>query len=103
MSTLYITEYAGLTDLPVGKQGPVPLEPPLAEQNISFTGTAGTSAAFNASTRVIRVTVDGIASVLVSAAGAAATTASGRMAVGVVEYRGVPMWQGYKISAITNT
>lgn len=54
MATLLITEfqYAG-SDGAMGSL-PVPMEPPLAEQSVSFT-TATQSSAFNGSTRFVRL------------------------------------------------
>lgn len=107
MSTLYIEEYAIIGTIPTNAQtlGPVQVQaasqPRLAAQNISFTGTAGTSAAFNSATRLVRIHTDGICSYRFSAAGTAAATTDSRMAADTTEYWVVP--GGYFVSAITNT
>jgi hypothetical protein len=100
MSTLYINEYK---DMPVssGKFISAPQEPALASQNVTYTGTAGVSSAFNANTRFIGVSSDGIFSYLVSSAGTSATTANFRVPAGTIVYLGVI--PTHKISAITNT
>ena len=101
MAKLYVTEYAGAGGNVT--QGNVAKEPEITTQVVSFTGTAGVSSAFATNTSIIRVHPDGICSVLVSAAGTAATTANKRMNLGQTEYFEVPAGQSYKISAITNT
>lgn len=101
MAVLYITEYAGLMPSPPGGQGQVPMEPVLAEQTVAI-GAEAKSALFNKQTRLIRIHVDAICSVLIGTA-PTATTASGRLAANQTEYRGVPMTGTYKISVISNT
>lgn len=99
MSTLYIAEYR---DMPVslGQFMPVPQEPSITTQAVSYTGTAGVSAAFNTNTRFIGVTSDGIFSYTVGTA-PSATTSHFRIPAATVIYLGVIA--GQKISAITNT
>lgn len=109
MSTLYIEEYGSIGSTPVNGQvfGPVQIQaaaqPRIAEQHITFTGTAGTSLAFNAATRLVRIHVDGICSYRfsVGAAGTAAVTTDPRMPADNIEYFVVP--GGAFVSAITNT
>ena len=101
MGILYITEYSGIADLPVGKSGQIPAEPAIAEQAVTFS-THAESNAFNANTRLVRITPDSICSVSFGAA-PTATTGMGRMAAGSVEYRAVPFGQSYKVSAVSNT
>lgn len=50
---------------------------PNVVQTVTYTDTAGTSAAFNAQTYVVRVVCTTAAFVLISQAGTAATTANG--------------------------
>src|SRR5258708_2299408 len=100
MSTLYIREYNGI-GYNMGGNIQAPLEPAFADQNISYTGTAGTSAAFNTSTKLIGISSDGVFSYRVSTAGTAATTANFRVGIGVIIFLGVK--GGDKISAITNS
>lgn len=98
MSNMYITEYGSLGS----GHSQIAQEPPIAVQKISFTGTPGTSAAFDNATIMIRVHVDGIASVRVGKTPVAAVT-DPRMPADTIEYFAVPMAGQYKISAITNT
>ncbi len=99
MSTLFIKEYRDMPNVS-GIGYPVAQEPALADQAISYTGTPGSSAAFNANTRFIAVTSDGIWSYSVGSA-PTATTSMLRIPAGVILYLGVIPTQ--KISAITNT
>jgi hypothetical protein len=102
MATLYITEYI---DIDGSRQ--VPREPPIAQQTVAIGGSSTASAQFNSQTSVIRIHTDAICSVLVSQLvggnPVAATAASGRLALGQTEYRGVPTGGGYVISVITNS
>lgn len=97
MATLYISEYAGIG---FGNNQNLPVEPPLAEQTVSVSGTSAQSSAFNASTRFIRVHTDAICSILIGS-NPTATTAKKRMAADQTEYFAVN--GGDKIAAITNT
>ena len=102
MATVYITEYAGLMPSPVGGQGQIPLEPPLAEQTVSIGGSSTASNAFNAQTRLIRIHTDAICSIEIGAT-PTATATTGRLAANQTEYRGVPVGASYKIAVITNS
>lgn len=101
MAVLYITEYAELPVGPAGRVGQMPMEPPLAEQTVAI-GAAAASAAFNASTRFVRIHCDAICSVEFGTA-PTATTSTGRMAANQTEYRAVPLGRSYKVSVISNT
>lgn len=103
MSTAYIAEFAQLMPSPVGAQGQIAMQPPLAEQVVTFTGTAGLSAAFNAQTRVVRIHVDGIASILFGTAPTAVAQTNARLAANQTEYFGVPVNASYKASFVTST
>jgi hypothetical protein len=80
----------------------VPIEPPVAEQVVDYTGGVASSAAFNAKTRLVRIAADSICSILFGTAPTAATT-NQRFAAGQTDYKGVPIGAGFKVSAITNT
>jgi len=95
---MYITEYASIG----GSRAHVAQEPAIAVQKISFTGTPGTSAAFNAATNFVRIHVDGIASIKFGTNPTAATT-DPRMPADSIEYFAVPPAGSCKVSAITNT
>jgi len=58
MATLQIIEYASLGNDASGLIPQVPQLPPLATQNITFTGTAGQSAALNKDTRFVCLIAD---------------------------------------------
>jgi hypothetical protein len=97
---MYVTEFAD-----VGKSGgtvPVGAEPANTTQAVSFTATAGQSAAFKNNTRQIRVAVDGTANIKIGLNPTAVTATDRRMSVGS-EYFDVSnvQGQGYQISAVT--
>jgi hypothetical protein len=100
MSTMYIEEFAEADRL---ANGLFPRAPAIAVQHISFTGTPGVSAAFNAETKYVRIHCDGIASLLFSTAGTAAAVTDPRVAASVDQFRSVRPNTGMKVSAITNT
>lgn len=100
MATLFITEYAklsndGLVTVPCGE------EPAITSQAVSFSGTAGVSAAFTSATNFVRVHCDADACILFGTAPTALTT-SPRIAAGVSEYFGVPRGSSLKVSAIVS-
>jgi hypothetical protein len=105
MSTCYIREYIGVAA--VGRFStasaavPIAQEPGTDQSVITISGTHAESAAFAATTRLIRVHTDTICSIIISAAGTAATTGGARMAANQTEYFGVS--PGMKLSVITNT
>lgn len=97
---MFITEFA---DSGQGTSGSsIGQEPMLVDQVVAFTGTPGTSAAFQGTTKMVRIQVDGIASIKFGTAPTAATT-NRRMTAGQTEYFLVPQGFAYKVSAITNT
>lgn len=102
MAILYITEYAGLMPSPVGGQGQIPMEPPLAEQTVAISGASASSAAFNVQTRMVRLHTDAICSIEFGTAPTATTTTQ-RLAANQTEYKGVPNGQSYKVAVIPNT
>jgi|DEB0MinimDraft_6_1074348.scaffolds.fasta_scaffold14114_6 hypothetical protein len=57
MANAYIREYARVAIVPGGGAIPVPMEPPVATQTVSFT-TATQSAALNDATHYVLVTAD---------------------------------------------
>jgi hypothetical protein len=95
---LYITEY------PTGAyDAATPVEPAITDQAITFTagtGPAVASAAFSASTRMVRVVADGICSVAFGGS-PTATANNSRMAAGVE--RLVLVQPGHKVSVIGNS
>lgn len=100
MATLYITEYAA-----PGRSGglfPLAMEPANTIQTVSYTGTAGQSAAFKTNTTFVRIHTDGICSILFGT-NPTATTSHSRMVAGQTEYFAVPSNLSYKVSAVVNT
>lgn len=102
MAVLYITEYAGLMPSPVGGQGQIPMEPPLAEQTVAIGSSSAASVAFNSQTRLVRLHTDAICSVEFGTAPTATATKQ-RMAANQTEYKGVPLGASYEVAVITNT
>lgn len=101
MSNLYISEYERMPTAIPGPGGTqIALEPRVAAQKVSFTGTPGLSAAFGSTTKLIQVHTDGICSYLVGAAPTAAVTDM-RMPADATMF--IAVGPGQKISAITNT
>lgn len=76
MAVLYITEYAELSILAAGRVGQMPVEPPVTEQTVAINVGSTQSAAFNASTKLIRVHCDGICAIEIGTS-PTATVASG--------------------------
>lgn len=100
MTKAYIAEYTQLARDNQGRLLTIPQEPPIVEQVVDYGAGEAKSAAFNAETKIIRVHVDSIASILVGA-NPTATTSKQRFFAGQTEYKSVT--PGDKISVITNT
>lgn len=75
MPTLYITEYASLARDGNNWIMPIPQEPALATQAVTFT-TATSSNAFNAGTHIVRAVADADCFVLFGAAPEAVATST---------------------------
>lgn len=101
MAFAYITEYQSMPVVIMGQVAQVPMEPPLAEQTVVI-GAEAKSAAFNASTTLVRVHVDAISSILFGTA-PTATTSKQRLPANLVQWHGVPKGASYKVSVISNT
>lgn len=101
MATMYISEYPD-----VGRLGgiiPVGAEPATDQTPVTYTATAGQSAAFKNNTTMVRIHVDGIASILFGTNPTAVANTNKRMTAGQTEYFTVPMGLSYKVSAVTST
>lgn len=98
MASLYIAEYATLPNLASGQPQIAP-EPSIATQKVTFSTTTQSNA-FNAQTRYIAVTADGIFSYSVGS-NPTATTSTFRVAADSIIYMAVQ--PNDKIAAITNT
>jgi hypothetical protein len=104
MSTLWIKEHAKKPQLTGGPD--IWSEPVLVEQVVSYTATAGQSAAFNAQTKFITITSDGIFGYLVAANPTAVAGTSFRVGTDQILTIAVeppPGTAPYKISAVTTT
>lgn len=94
MSLLYVTEYQTVYN-------GVPVEPAIAEQKITISGTSAQSAAFNALTTAVRLHVDGITGIKFGVDPTATTALSGRMAAGDTLF--LMTSGGMKVAGITTT
>jgi hypothetical protein len=103
MAKLYITEYATISQVP-NHTAQMPLEPPLREQVLDFTGSVQTSQPFQQFTRCVRLHCDAVCSLIISRSSnpITATVNNGRWAANQTEYRGVPEGEGYQVSVINN-
>ena len=98
MALLYISEYQGVAQVHGGLSAPQ--EPALVDQTPLSIGGAVQSAAFQASTKVIRVHCDAICSIAFGT-NPTATTSNKRLAANQTEYFGV--LPGQFLSVIANT
>lgn len=95
MAKVYISEYED-NGRSIGAQ-----EPSLVEQTpVAIGGTSAQSAAFAATTRIVRIHTDAICSIAFGS-NPTATANSKRLAAGQTEYFGVQ--GGHKVAVITNT
>jgi hypothetical protein len=97
MSNLSITEYDDVTLDDRGAAMPVANNPGITVQNVSFTATAGQSAAFNRETRLLRIIADADCRIIFGADPTAVTTDM-LVKAGSVEYFGVTPF--IKVSAV---
>lgn len=97
MSTLSVTQFK----VAPGHGGTWQLanQPPVAVENVSFTGTAGTSAAVDGQVSIIRIVADAACHVSFGTA-PTATSSDMYLPANVVEYFGIPIDTEYKVSAI---
>jgi hypothetical protein len=100
MPILFITEFAEEQIGPAGRVGQMPLEPPLAEQAVSF-GASTQSSAFNSKTRFVRLHTDTNCFLVFGTNPTAVTSTSGRLAANQTEYRGVPLNASFKVAVTT--
>lgn len=98
MSICYIREYPDTGMYQNGLNTPMELG---TDQVFSFTTTAGTSATLKSNTRMVRVTVDGIANILFGSNPTAVVGTNLRMSAGQVLDFLVPQSSGLKLSAVT--
>jgi hypothetical protein len=104
MATLYIKEHAKKPQYAGGPD--IWSEPPLATQVVTYTGTAGQSSAFNAQTKFITVSSDGIFAYKVATNPTAVSGTDFRVGTDQILTFGVeppPGTDPYKISAVVTT
>jgi hypothetical protein len=97
-ATLYVTEFTGSPPTFVAYQAA--RVPVVAEQTVAISGASTQSAAFNASTGLVRLHCDSVCNVLIGAS-PTVTTSSMRMAAGQTEYFVVT--PGQKVAVIAGT
>lgn len=98
---LYITEFSSRRNARDGMD-PFPAQPAPVEQTVAIGVGSVQSAAFAATTDLVRVTTD-VACSIRFGANPVATAANMRLAPGAVDYFSVPAGQAHRIAAITNT
>jgi hypothetical protein len=96
---MYIREYTDSGSIANGQS--LPVEPGSDQASVTFTTTAGTSAAFKNNTRMVTVAVDGIACIVFGLNPTAVVNTGLRMSAGQSSTFLVPMGQSYKVSAVT--
>lgn len=82
--TLYVTEFTGPPAVSVYYQAAN--TPAVANQTVAISGVSAQSAAFNSSTKLVRVHTDVACHVVVGGASPTATTSSMRLGAGQTEY-----------------
>jgi hypothetical protein len=98
MALMYIAEYAELARDEDGNVIQAGKEPALARQFITFTGTAGASAAFNNSTNFVRIYCDTAGFLAFGLTPTAVTAQDTPVAATTAEYFGVI--PGHQVSAV---
>jgi hypothetical protein len=96
---LFVTEYASLASDTFSTGIAAALEPALAEQAITISGTSAASAAFNTRTCFVMLHAQEAVCLKWGTAPTAVTTAQ-RMAAGETRFVGVPPGQSYKVAGI---
>lgn len=100
MAVCFISEYPGGSQSGIHGQVAAVMEPEITTQTVAITAGSVQSAAFNAGTRMVRVHVDAVCSILVGSNPTALAT-SKRLAANQTEYFFVS--PGHKLAVITNT
>lgn len=97
--TMYVTEFQGSPPVSVTYQ--VARAPAVVEQTVAIGVSSAQSAAFNASTGLVRIHCDVVCNVKVGGADPTATTSTLRLAAGQTEYFRVE--PGAKVAVILGT
>ena len=95
MADLYVTEYSNLA---LNGHAPIPQEPAIAQQKVTFTTTTA-SAAFNERTRFVRIVASADAYVTF-ATSPTATTSDQFLSAEMEYFRGVPEGKAFKVAAV---
>jgi hypothetical protein len=98
MSVIHITEFSGSGAEISGVRVPIAMLPAVTVQEITISGASAQSAAFNAETRMIRISADAACRIRVGASPTAVATDL-RVGADSPEYFGV--LPGQKLAAIT--
>ena len=96
MATLRIEEYENMATDAKGNVMPIPLEPSLGSQVITFT-TSTQSVALRTQTKYVRLE-SSVDAYVKFGSNPTATASSGRIPAGTVEYRGVANVQGMLVA-----
>lgn len=102
MGKLYVTEFSDEAQTVRGAAQVAQVNATTVDQTPVTYSTTTQSAAFAATTVLVRIETDSICSIAFGT-NPTATTSNMRLAVDQVEYFGVPVGQSYKVAAITNT
>ncbi|PDT71731.1 hypothetical protein CO683_00805 [Bradyrhizobium ottawaense] len=103
MAKLYVTEFDDEGQTVRGAAQVAQVDANTVDQTpVAISGTSAQSAAFAATTVLVRIETDVICSVTFGT-NPTATTNNMRMAADGVEYFGVPKGQSYKVAVISNT
>lgn len=101
MALLDVGEYMINNRANLGQGVPSGVEPALAYQQLSISGSSVQSAAFNAGTRIVRLHADAPCRVAFGTNPTASVGASLRLNAGATEYFNVQ--PGHKVAVITST
>jgi len=100
MGILYVTEFSTLGTTPWNQTVQQALQPPAAEQAITYS-TSTQSAAFKNNTNFVRLNTDSICSIAFGINPTAVASTNARMSAGSTEYFAVPVGQAFKVAAVT--
>jgi hypothetical protein len=98
---LYLTEYRDLARDTNNRDIAVAMEPSVAEQALTVSGSSSQSAAFNAQTSYVMVHAQE-AACLAWGTNPTATTSKQRIGANETRFVGVPMGKSFKVAAITS-
>lgn len=97
---LFLTEYRDIGRDTGSNFIAAGMEPSVAEQTITASGTSGTSAAFNAQTSFVMVHAQEAVCLKWGTGTPVAVTTAQRMAAGETRFYGVPAGRSFKVAVI---